>query len=379
MSYDKNEVKAGAVILVAIVLLVALVFAVGDFGRFFSGHYYVDAVFDSVQGLPGHAPVIQRGLEIGSVEDQHSTTIEGKRAVVVRMRIVDRVVIIPQSVAKITQVGFLNRPFVAIIDPVTEQAVKPLAKISDPVSDQIPRIRGDSLADFTEIAVKTQTLMDEVMKNTLPKVNDTIQAVKDLVSSEDFQQTSRATIRDFHAAGEKFADIAGKVDDLVGKASPKVDDTLTNVRQASADAATLVKKSSAAVDQVSGTIRDARPEVKRTLAAVRQEAENLSTRIDAVQSRLQKLLADTDDTVLHVSEVVDDTTAIMRAGRTVLEENRQQLHLMLVNLEATSAHLESLIRQLDDSPSRLIFDRSVRNRNVPQTVEISPASPEESK
>ncbi|MBE7560390.1 MCE family protein [bacterium] len=364
MSYDKNEVKAGAVILVASALLVALVFAVGDFGRFFTGHYYIDAVFDSVQGLPAHAPVIHRGLQIGTVEDQRHITLEGRRAVVVRMRIEDRVDVLAESVAKITQVGFLNRPFVAILDPVTERPMQPLPKISDPLSQEIPRIRGDGLADFTEIAVKTQTLMDEVMKNTLPKVNDAIAAVKELVSSEDFQHTSRQIIRDFHAAGSRFAKIAAEVDEMIGDATPRVQRTLGNVETTSADAASLLKKGHA-------TLEEARPELRRALAALRGEAENLSARIDAVQSRMEKLLADADDAVLHVGEVVDDATAVMRAGRTLLEENRQQIRIILLNLEQTSAHLESLIRQLDDAPSRLFFDRSVRDRTVNQKVEPS--------
>jgi len=52
MKYDKNEVRAGAVVLVSTALLITLVFLVGDFRRFFSDYYYVDAIFDTVQGLP---------------------------------------------------------------------------------------------------------------------------------------------------------------------------------------------------------------------------------------------------------------------------------------------------------------------------------------
>lgn len=381
MSYDKNEIKAGAVILVSTLLLVALVFAVGDFGRFFIGHYYVDGVFDNVQGLPAHAPVIQRGIQIGSVESQSSAEVEGERRVLVRMRIEEGADVLEESVAKITQVGFLNRPFVAILDPVTERRRQPLPKVGDAASDEIPRIRGDSLADFTEIAVKTQSLMDEVMKNTLPKVNDAIESVKALVSSEEFQETSRMVVRDFHAAGTRLKDVMQEVDGMVRDASPKVGRSLSNVetstaraREVTGDISAMVgrvdRKTGEILEQVSGTVEEARPQVQRALSAVRIEAERLSERVDDVQARLQKLLDDADRAVLHAGALVEDTTGMMRAARVVLEENRGEIRAILVNLERTSLHLESLIRQLDDSPSRLLFDRSVRIRTVPQTIEL---------
>ena len=382
MKYDKNEVRAGAVILVSTVLLITLVFLVGDFRRFFSEYYYVDAIFDTVQGLPSRAPVIQRGIEVGSVLEQETAEVEGgRRRVRVRMKIRMRSEVTTGSVAKITQVGFLNRPFVSLIEPSEETGSGALPKVQDPLAGQVPTITGEGLSDFSEIAERTEMLMKQLMETTLPKVNETIDAVHGMVGSATMREHVQGLLEDLHRAGERVDGITGRVDEMLQANLPKIDRSLDHVekttetaRRVSEEALSTVQhvdaKAGVLLDDATALVREVRPDVRAAVKAVREAAEGLSQRIDDVHARVAKLLDDTDETVVHLGGMVDDATAFMRTGRDLMVENQDEIRVILKNLEETSFHLESLIRQLDDAPSRIFFDHTVRDRTVPQRIEL---------
>jgi ABC-type transporter Mla subunit MlaD len=381
MRYDMNEVKVGAVILVAGVLLVAVIFAVGDYKSYFEEYYYVDAIFDSVQGLPDSAPVMYHGLEIGKVLNQESVESEGKPAIRVRIKIKHKTNLFYHSIAKITQVGFLNRPFLSILDPLTLEEKEFMPKKENPEEGNIPTIRGDGLTDFSQIAISVQKLMDEILKEIIPSVKKTIDGVNKVVHSEKMQTIPGEVLQGLKDRVEQVNTILAKVQAVVDDNREKIDGTVSNAKDASqnvkeltANAKSSTKKigvkAEKILDNVDGTVVDSREGIKKTLASIRTEAEGLGKRIDTLQEKIEKVLDDTDDTVLHAQQIVGDATAVLRDTRETVNENRNELHAIMINLKDASDHLESLLRQLDDSPSKILFDRSIRKRSVETKVKL---------
>ncbi len=62
------EVKVGAFVVLSLVLLVFLIFAIGDLSTAFAPGYRLHVVFDSANGITDGSPVQYAGVEVGKVQ-----------------------------------------------------------------------------------------------------------------------------------------------------------------------------------------------------------------------------------------------------------------------------------------------------------------------
>ncbi len=119
-----SQLKIGIVSIVAVVLTVMLILAVGGEGGYFWQRYTLKARFDNIQGLKSGAVVRLSGKEVGSVTDvQFAQDAE----IEVTLQVLEDVqsYITSTSVASIGSLGLLGEP---IIDISTGAGGTPLAE-----------------------------------------------------------------------------------------------------------------------------------------------------------------------------------------------------------------------------------------------------------
>ncbi len=148
------ELKVGAFIVVTVVLLMVVLFAIGDLATYFEPAYRVRVLFDSANGISSGSPVQYAGVEVGKVEGVQIVSLTDRPTPKVELvaRLPKRVQIHSDDEAAISTFGLLGEKYLQII-PGPGQG--PLLKATDiligkpPVStERIIERSNEVLAEF---------------------------------------------------------------------------------------------------------------------------------------------------------------------------------------------------------------------------------------
>ena len=120
------EMRVGAFIMTGVALLIAFLFAIGDFSTYFQPNYQAIIVFDSANSIGPGSPVQYAGIEVGKVEGVRIVTgPDSSPDVEVLVRLPKAYQVRTQDQAAISTFGLLGEKFVEIIPG--PQTAPPLA------------------------------------------------------------------------------------------------------------------------------------------------------------------------------------------------------------------------------------------------------------
>jgi len=113
MEYRRNEIRAGAFLLISFVILVVMVFAVSDIQSLFKKKKNVKVLFSYSDGIEKHAPVRYAGIKIGKVEDVRVAPDQGDK-VELTLSVFRDTVIKEDSKAAIKTLGLVGGKYVEL-------------------------------------------------------------------------------------------------------------------------------------------------------------------------------------------------------------------------------------------------------------------------
>jgi len=149
-----TELRVGAFVLVILMLLGAVIFAIGSHKRYFQRQYTLVASFSSIGGLIVGAPVRLAGVTVGRVSAIYFPEDRTKKSVVVEMK-VDKDVqerICTDSVASIQTMGLLGDKYIEISPGLPDS----------PMLEDCAHVKSVDPVDFFNFATKAETTINSL-------------------------------------------------------------------------------------------------------------------------------------------------------------------------------------------------------------------------
>ncbi len=297
--YFRKETKAGALILLAVVILGALIFVVGDFQNIFGKKQTLKVLFASAQGIEVNAPVTYAGVTVGRVATIRILA-ERERAKVDKKQ----VELLLEIEGKVD------------LSTVREITIRPKGFLGDMFVDITPGRGGArSMPDETVFLGKEAKTLEEVMQ-TVDEIGKefrlTLTSINSVVASDEFKTSLKRMI----VRAEQAMDGAAKV---FADNRKDIQETISSLKVASADLKVLLAKS-----------RD--PAVE-TVSNLRDLSGQMRVKLDTLADGLNRLST-------KAEYLVDD--------------NSGNLYAVILNLRTISENLKVLSADLKERPWRLV-------------------------
>ena len=404
MSKQANKTVIGIFVVGAIALVIAAVLILGS-GKFFRQTLRAVCYFKgSVGGLNVGAPVVLRGVKIGSVTD-----------VALRLETTKLIFVIPVYIEiepdKITVVGpvpkkpgenlkiFIDRGLRASLEMqsiVTGQMQvgldfhpdKPAKFAEFRVDAQTPEIPTIP-TPLQEFAKKIQELpLDQIAKD----VASAVDGINKLVNSPEIMQTVRSISQAADEARRLVHDVNVKVGPVLSSAQgavgdarqliQNVDGKIGPVASSITDTATevqaLVRNADDQVQPVSASAQETLREAQKLLRGLDEKTTTLTSRIDEALKDAQNLVRNTDgqigpiatslrSTLASIGKATDEAGATLRQAQQALKslegdgagesEFMYGLNQALRDFRALAKAVRDLADTLERQPESAIFGR----------------------
>ncbi len=250
MEYRKNEVRAGALILIAFMIAVVMLFSVSDLQGIFKKRKQYKVLFLSNDGLEKHANVRISGIRVGRVSDMRILPELGNK-VELTLDVYADTVIKDDVKASIRTLGLVGKKYVDIsggspnaklLAPGAvlygEESLK-LEDLTRMAMDVAGRLR--VLVQNVEKVVRNveRTVGDPVLakniKGAMQNVNEITENIKVMTETKDeVAQTLKRLpelLEKVDASVSNLREVTGKADKLIGDNRKNVDATLENVKE----------------------------------------------------------------------------------------------------------------------------------------------------
>jgi len=319
-----EEVKVGAVVVVAAVLFLAVLASVGGVNLFRKPRAAYTTSFKFSGGLEPGAFVRFGGLKVGVVQ---STEIDPQDSTRVRMKLAVNLgtPIHADSRAKISALGFLGENYLEI-SPGTRNA--PLLKPGSEIS-------AEEIAQITDI---------------FNNVNTATANANTLITHLD----------------ERLVVIAGKADELLSNFNAvvnaenrkRIDSMLANIDGMLAEDRGPLNKSLGNIEAASGKLGPAMENANQTLAQTKALATNLNATVEENRREIREVLTNLRTSLIEVRQLMGDM-------QSLLENNRSNLDESLENIRTSSQNLKEFTDQVKRQPGSLIRLNKQKDRLPP--------------
>ena len=319
-----EEVKVGAVVVVAAVLFLAVLASVGGVNLFRKPRAAYTTSFKFSGGLEPGAFVRFGGLKVGVVQ---STEIDPQDSTRVRMKLAVNLgtPIHADSRAKISALGFLGENYLEI-SPGTRNA--PLLKPGSEIS-------AEEIAQITDI---------------FNNVNTATANANTLITHLD----------------ERLVVIAGKADELLSNFNAvvnaenrkRIDSMLANIDGILAEDRGPLNKSLGNIEAASGKLGPAMENANQTLAQTKALATNLNATVEENRREIREVLTNLRTSLIEVRQLMGDM-------QSLLENNRSNLDESLENIRTSSQNLKEFTDQVKRQPGSLIRLNKQKDRLPP--------------
>ena len=320
------EVKVGALVLFALVLLAGFVFVLGDFSL--SSGKRFNVVFDNAGGLKPGADVAIAGLRVGQVESLHfqRTTDSDDDGPAVSVRATVHVEnahadsVRRDSEFYISTRSVLGEPYIEVVTNSLE---------SEPI-DPGATVKGVSPPRVDLIVSKTSKLLDEFVE---------------LFRDPD------VSINDFFA---NSASLVEHVDSLLVDNRGDLDKILEDGRKTVTNAANMLAALNYAVGEGEA--------MRATLRDVRRTAQNAESITSHVDEKIAPITTDLEKTTAHAREVSKIADEILAGNRTKVADSIDNVHASTKNLRKLSGNADALVRKIErgeGTVGQLLADREM--------------------
>lgn len=320
--YFRKETKAGALILVAALILGVLIFVVGDFQNLFGKTKTIKVLFASAQGVEINAPVAYAGVNVGRVSDIR--ILSGEDRAEAEAKQVELVLEIDGQVD---------------LGTIKEITIRPKGFLGDMYIDITPTRGGvTSLPPKTVYLGKEAKTLEEVMQ-TVDKIGKkfslTLTSINSVVASDEFKNSLKKMI----VRAEQAMDGAAKI---FADNRTDIQETIQSLKGASADLEILLAKS-----------RD--PAVE-TVANFRELSGQMRTKLDTLADGLNRLAT---------------------KAEYVIDDNSGNLYAVILNLRSISENFKEMSADLKERPWRLVNLFGNAEETSPQASPERPLRPAE--
>ena len=354
MSKQANKTVIGIFVVVAIALVVAAVLILGS-GKFFKETFKAVCYFDgSVGGLNIGAPVVFRGVKIGSVTDVVLLAQRDKLVFVIP-------VYIEIEPDKIQVVGTAPKERGKNLNALIQRGLRATLEMQSIVTGQMQvglDMHPDKPARFAENKIDTETPeiptirtpMQELAKKiqNLPideifnKISFTLDAINKVAQSPEIPEA----IRSVNLALEDVRKLVRNVDGQVGPLASNLNETVKDVRKLVQNADTKVAGLTSNLDE---TVKD----VRKTVQNVDVKVTGLTASLDETIKDVRGLVQNADAKVTGLASNLDET---IREGRGVLRSVNNGIGPLLAGIETNIQSLNTTMaatqRLIDGIDSR---------------------------
>lgn len=325
MARRAEEIKVGALVVVAVVLfLTALVF-VGGVNLLRKKKVSYTTYFKFAGGVEPGNFVRFGGLKVGTVQ---ATEIDPQDSTRIRVRLAlnEGTPVRANSTARISTLGFLGENYVELSPGTRDAALLP-------PGSEIPAVEIVQLADVfnnvNNVTVNATKLVNDLDDRFLVLADNTHKLLNNLnavVSAENRQRIDSAL---------------ANFDTMLADLRPRLKETLANVDKASA-------KLGPTLDNANGALTDMRTAVGNVNSVVEENRREIHDMLIALRKSLEdarRLMADIDDT---------------------LSDNRANLDEAIENVRVSSQNLKELTDTVKRRPFSLVRIKAEKDR-VPPT------------
>jgi phospholipid/cholesterol/gamma-HCH transport system substrate-binding protein len=331
-----SELKIGIAFVVAVLLLVVMVLAVGGEGGYWWQRYPLKTRFDNIQGLKPGAVVRLSGKEIGAVTDvaftsgpQVEVAFEVKKDI--------RPLITTRSVAKIGSLGLLGEP---IVDITSGPGGTPLGDWQYVPASQ-------SLGPLDEISTRAATSMDKVNQ-----LLDQLQSGKGTVGK---LMTDDALYTELEAFVASAGALTNSINAGKGTLGGLVKDPAAyNSLKASLDnLQTMTARINSGQGALGRFLND--EAMGKSMANTMTNAEQISAKLKAGEGTIGKLMTDQQlfDRMNAMTAKVDQVVAGLQSGEGTAGQLLKDKKLY-ENMSSTMAEIQGLIAAIKADPKKYL-------------------------
>ncbi len=250
MEYRKNEIRAGAIILLSFAIAVVMLFSVSDLQGLFKKRKQYKVVFQSNEGLEKNAGVRISGIQVGRVANMRVVPDLGNKVELTLDLNADAVIKDDVKVS-IKTLGLVGKKYVDISGGTPNAKTLPsgavlygeeslkLEDLTKMAMDVVNRLKGvaqnvEKIVQNVERTVGDPALAKNI-KGAVQNVNEITENVKVMTASKD---EVAKTLKDLpelmkkvDASVANLKEITTKTDKLVGDNKKNVDATMENVKE----------------------------------------------------------------------------------------------------------------------------------------------------
>jgi len=349
MKKSNAELKAGIVVLLAVVILCFMVFMVADISDAWKARVYLVIHFNKVSGIGVGSSVRYAGMEKGKVIDiRHrvvtdpNTNEEQTEVLVlvhidsdVELRENDR----PMVVELITGTQWIDIGSM----PGERLAPKKDGKFHKRVLKTYYDLEGLPVTSFADLAQKASSILatvDEMVRGTEGR------NLKELIAS----------LRNTSATLEK---ISADIRDIVSENKDEIKETVASINRTADSIEKLVQRNS---EPISEAIADARKILEENRESIKQASDNLRSISDELKGLVLDNRGNVVEAIKDIREFAESLEGLGNRASSVLDEvgdmvaeNRADIHQAAVLMRESAAELRLGLEEVRRSPWKLLY------------------------
>lgn len=316
-SKGRNELKAGAFIVITFVLAVGVIVLIR--GASMGAVQVRQVAFklsDDLGGLQVGDDVRLGGYKVGIVRDIAPENLDGPNPrLLVHISLPATYVLHPDAVVGV-QTSLTGTTALNITSTGTGAALgdgQALVGQPDPKSALF--------ASLGKIGPHLENTITQIDTQTVPKVNQTVDTVHTLIAHADSKVDP--IVERYNTVADNASAAAGQLNDLMGDTKPDIRGTLKNLNAAS------------------GTIKDKLP--------------GLTDQVSAALAKINTSLTTAQAALVDIQQTAANAKDLTGSLRTVIVDNRGKLEGIITGIKTTSDNLKQASIELRHSPWRLLY------------------------
>lgn len=352
MAIRSAEIRVGLMVVLSITLIIILSISVGQLGDLLTDTIRIQIRIPGVAGLEEYAPVKYSGVPIGRVmKIEYDETID---QAIIHADIERNSPVSLDSTCRLSSSSMLSPLYIEISGGTREQKLKHL--LNDKKIKEVDIVLQAeaylSIGDLFALAADVKNTLMKV-QTVLDNLNEPLIVAGDLIKnisgeSEVLLDNLNLLVSDGHS---RINETLGITNSFISSASSEVLPSLKKIRVSSENLPSLLSsidsKLNMLLDDADVLVQGLQPEIKTISSEMKDAIGLLKNRIAKIEETLVTMLNNADG---------------------LLTDNRDQVKLMLQNLQRTSKNLDDLMAQLSQHPWRLIWKTEARE----QPLKVSP-------
>lgn len=308
MEYSRSELKAGTMIVVSVVMLMGLIFSIGDFEKLLRPTQEARVVFEDIRGLKLNDPVLYAGVNIGRVVgiDMEPAKEDMSSRVLLTLSLDTSFVLREGANFRI------GKTFTG----------KTSVKIRPGHGARLPKdavIQGENVPELSDLTAISAPIVE--------KIDRTLAKVDEILGDEE-----RASIRKFITSLDAFSDALNEVGaNLAGLTGEdgRVHQTIGSIRAAADGVAKAIERQQGSVDTLMANLKEASEELKIALGEAQRGAG-------------------------AASDTFRKASLAMGKVNTIIDVHAGDMHTLVGNLRETSGSLRAWSEDVKRHPWKIV-------------------------